>query len=301
MSQAVLVTGATGYVGGRLVDALLEREARVRCLARRPEALDGKGVEAVQGDVVSGAGLEEALAGIRTAYYLVHSMGRGSGARSDFAERDRRAARNFADAARAAGVERVVYLGGLEAATGPGASEHLKSRHEVAEILRDRGPDLVYARAAMVIGAGSASFAMLEALVRRLPVMVCPRWIDTQTQPIAVRDVVRSLCEAAELPVGNFELELGGADTLSYRDMMSRLAGLLGRRAPAIVRVPVLTPRLSSYWVALITPVEAGLALPLIDGLSEEMVVRTPPPHGINADPAGFEEAARAALAEERS
>ena len=288
----LLVTGASGYVGSYLVAELLRRERGVRALTRRPETADlPAGVDVCAGDAFSGAGLADALDGCRTAYYLIHSMGAGA----DFAAQDREAAVNFGEAARAAGVERVVYLGGL-GPTGRDASEHLRSRHEVAELLRQRVPSLVYVRAAMIIGTGSASFEMLRHLTGRLPAMICPRWIDTRTQPIAVEDVVRTLADVAERPDVPEEVQLGGADVLTYRQMMKRTAPLLGRRPPAIVRVPVLSPRLSSYWVALVTPVDTGLIRPLVDGLKSEMVVEDPPPEGLNDRPLGFEDAVRAAL-----
>jgi uncharacterized protein YbjT (DUF2867 family) len=248
-----------------------------------------------KGDVVKGEGLGEALEGIRTAYYLIHSMGRGASPRDDFAKRDRAAAVNFGEAASAAGVERVVYLGGL-GPTGPDASLHLRSRHEVAELLAQRVPDFVYVRAAMVIGPGSASFEMLRHLVKRLPVMVTPRWVDTRSQPVAIDDVVQTLADAGELAEAPGEVQVGGAEVLTYREMMGRTAALFGRRAPLILKVPVLSPRLSSHWVALVTPVETGLVRPLVDGLKTEMVVETPPPAGLNATPLGFDDAVRAAL-----
>jgi uncharacterized protein YbjT (DUF2867 family) len=223
-------------------------------------------------------------------------MGRGSGPADAFARRDREAAVNFGEAARDAGVERVVYLGGLGPA-GDGASDHLRSRHEVAGLLRSRVPELVYVRAAMIIGRGSASFEMLQYLTARLPVMVTPRWLDTRTQPISIRDVVRALADLAELEPAPAEVQLGGAQALTYREMITRTAAVLGRRRPLIVKVPVLTPRLSSYWVALVTPVEAGLVRPLIDGLKEEMLVQAAPPPGVNDEPLGFDDAVRAALA----
>lgn len=295
-TSPILVFGATGSVGRRLVAALLARGHAVRALARRPERADLPGaVEVVRGDVLSGEGIDAALDGVRCAYYLVHSMGRGNGASDDFAERDRRAAETVGAAAAAAGVERVVYLGGLEA--DDAGSEHLRSRNEVAEILARHVPGTVHARAAMVIGDDSASFLMLETLVRRLPAMVCPRWVDTRTQPIAMDDVVTALAELAELPDAPAEVQLGGAEVLTYLEMMERMARALGRRPPLVVRVPVLTPRLSSYWVTLITPVELGLVKPLVAGLSAEMVVTDPPPPGINDEPMGFDEAVAAALA----
>jgi uncharacterized protein YbjT (DUF2867 family) len=290
----LLVTGATGTVGSALIGELRRRGHAVRALARDPGRTSWPpGVDARRGDAISGDGLPEALDGCRTAYYLIHSMG-ASG--SEFAARDRQAAVNFGEAARAAGTERIVYLGGLEA-IGPDASEHLRSRHEVAELLRQRVPQFVYVRAAMVIGPGSASFVMLRDLVRKLPVMITPRWVDTRTQPVAAADVIGTLADLAERDDAPDEVQLGGADVLTYREMMRRTAVALGRRPPLIVTVPVLSPRLSSYWVSLFTPVDAGLVRPLVDGLSSEMVVREPPPAGLNDNPLGFDEAVRSALA----
>jgi uncharacterized protein YbjT (DUF2867 family) len=245
---------------------------------------------------VSGTGLAEALDGIGVAYYLVHSMGRGSGSADEFAERDRRAAANFGRAAKGAGVERVIYLGGLEGLTGGEKSEHLRSREEVAQILGEH-VRTIHVRAAMVIGSESASFVMLRSLVHRLPVMIVPKWLDTRTQPVAIDDVTRTLAALADLPDPPAEVQLGGADVLTYRDMIRRTAQALGRRPPKVISVPVLSPRLSSYWVALVTPVDVGLVRPLVDGLREEMVVTAAPPPGVNEHPAGFDDAVRAALA----
>jgi uncharacterized protein YbjT (DUF2867 family) len=291
--EPMLLTGASGYVGSHLLGELLRRGRRVRALVRDAATVRLPAeVELRTGDAVAGTGLADALAGCSTAYYLIHSMGSGSGRAEEFAQRDRAAAVNFREAARAAGVERVIYLGGLGDET---SSEHLRSRHEVAELLGQRVPGLVYVRAAMIIGAGSASFEMLRHLTRRLPLMITPRWLETRSQPVAVGDVVRALADLAERPQAPAELQLGGADVLSYRDMIRRTASVLGRRSPIVIRVPLLTPSLSSYWVALVTPVELGLVRPLVDGLKEEMVVRTQPPPGINDRPLGFDDAVREA------
>jgi len=284
--EPILITGATGYVGSKLVAELQARGHTLRTLSRRGTG----GGDARTGDVLSGQGLPEALKGVKTAYYLVHSMGGGG----DFAAKDRQAAVNFAEAAHGAGVERVLYLGGL----GAEDSEHLRSRHEVAQLLRARlGARLVYVRAAMIIGPGSASYDILENLIKRLPVMIVPRWLDTKTQPIALSDVVRALADAGEREDAPEELQLGGSEVLTYREMMRRAAPLMGRRPPLVIRVPVLTPRLSSYWVALVTPVSYGLIKPLVDGLGAEMVVDRKPPAGFNDRPLGFEDAVREALA----
>jgi len=289
-TDPILLTGATGYVGRHLLDGLRSAGLSVRALTRTPATANlPSHVDVRRGDAVSGEGLADALAGCATAYYLIHSMD-SSG---DFARRDRQAAENFGAAARAAGVRRVIYLGGLD-----GASEHLRSREEVATILAGHVPEAVHARAAMVIGPGSASFEILRHLVHRLPVMIAPKWVDTRSQPVAISDVVRALVELAEREEVPAEVQLGGADVLTYREMMRRYARLAGRRTPMIVKVPVLTPRLSSHWVALVTPVDRGLIGPLVDGLRSEMVVTSDPPAGLNDDPLSFDAAVREAIAE---
>jgi uncharacterized protein YbjT (DUF2867 family) len=299
MPSSVLLTGATGYVGGSLLPELLHRGHDVRCLVRDEARARDKlpaGATLVEGDVLDAETLPPALEGVDVAYYLVHSM---EGAAGDgFAARDREGALAFGAAARRAGVRRVVYLGGLEGGDDE-KSEHLASRDEVARILGSHVDGLVHVRAAMVIGAGSASFLMLRSLVEKLPVMVCPRWIDTRSQPVSVRDVVATLAGLADLDAdAPAEIQLGGADVLTYREMMRGYAEAAGRRPPLIVRTPVLSPQLSSYWVGLVTPVDAALARPLVLGLSAEMVVREQPPPGINDAPLGYRDAVRAALDE---
>ncbi|MDP9608895.1 SDR family oxidoreductase [Streptomyces demainii] len=270
-----LVTGATGYIGGRLVPELLAAGYRVRCVARSPQKLrdhpwSGQ-VEAVRGDVTDEDSLRAAMEGVDVAYYLVHALGTGPG----FEETDRRAARIFGRRARAAGVRRIVYLGGL---TPGGVSEralspHLRSRAEVGRVLLDSGVPTAVLRAGMIIGSGSASFEMLRYLTERLPVMVTPRWVRTRTQPIAVRDVLRLLVGCAALPDEvHRAFDIGGPDVLTYRDMMRRYAAVTGLRRRLIAPVPVLSPRLSSLWVGLVTPVPGAIARPLVESLRHEVV-----------------------------
>ncbi|HEU4975573.1 MAG TPA: NAD(P)H-binding protein [Baekduia sp.] len=293
--KTIVLTGATGYIGGRLLPRLLADGHEVRCVVRDPgRARLPEGATMVRGDVLEGTGLRAALDGADVAYYLVHSMGDGV-AGASFAERDRRGAEAFGRAVRAAGVQRTIYLGGLEAG-GADGSEHLRSRHEVAEVLRREAGGLVYVRAAMVIGEGSASFQILRGLVEHLPVMITPRWLDTPTQPVAIRDVVGTLAALATRADVPDEVQLGGADVLTYREMLRRYARIAGRREPTLLSLPFFTPRLSSYWIALVTPVELGLVQPLVEGLSAETIVRRPPPPGLNDAPLGFDEAVRAAL-----
>jgi uncharacterized protein YbjT (DUF2867 family) len=266
----IAVAGSTGYIGGLLCERLCFEGQEVRALARHPERageLRAAGCEVVQADVLQPETLGPALDGADVAYYLVHSMGRGSD--GDFAERERRAAENFAAAAAAAGVKRIVYLGGL--AEG---SEHLDSRHATAQKLREGEVPVAYFRAAAVIGAGSESFRTVFYLVRRLPVMVTPRWVTTRTQPIAIADAVAYLTAASDLdlPVDR-EIQIGGPDVTTYGGMIDELAHALGRPRPLRITVPILSPRLSSLWIGLVTPVDSGVARPLIEGLSTETVV----------------------------
>jgi uncharacterized protein YbjT (DUF2867 family) len=296
--KTIVLTGATGYVGGELLPALLDAGHRVRCVVRNPDHADlPDGAEVVKGDVLSGDGLDEAAAGADVAYYLVHSMGGSDDGDEDFAARDRRAAHTFGAAVARAGVARTIYLGGLEGSGDDAESEHLRSRLEVAEVLDEEVDELVHVRAAMIVGAGSASFQMLSGLVRHLPVMITPKWLQTRSQPVAIADVVATLTALAVRDDAPAEVQLGGADVLTYREMLRHFAAVEGRRQPLLLPVPLFTPRLSSYWVALVTPVQLSLVKPLVEGLSTETVVREPPPTGLNDAPLGFDDAVRAALA----
>ncbi|GAA4637345.1 SDR family oxidoreductase [Actinoallomurus vinaceus] len=296
-----LVTGATGYIGGRLVPELLDAGYRVRCLARSPERLRdhpwaGR-VEIARADVTDPAAVRHALEDVDVAYYLVHALGGGR----DFADQDRRAARIFAAAARDAEVGRIVYLGGLGPPATAGVSEHLRSRAEVGSILLAAGVPTAVLRAAVVVGSGSASFEMMRYLTERLPVMITPRWVRTRTQPIAVRDVLRYLVGCADLPASvHRAFDIGGPDVLTYEEMMRRYAVVAGLPRRVVLPVPVLSAGLSSLWVGLVTPVPGGLARPLVESQRHEAVCRehdiaqyvTDPPDGL----IGFDEAVRLAL-----
>ena len=266
------MTGATGYIGGRVLRAL-ERETQrpLRCMARRPEYLRGQTAPRTQvmaGDILDPASLRPVLEGVHTAYYLIHSMGSGR----EYDRSDREGAHRFVAAARSAGIARIVYLGGL--GHGTDLSRHLASRQEVGLILRESGIPTVEFRASIVLGSGSLSFELVRSLVEKLPVMVTPRWVDTTTQPIGIEDLVAYLVAALELPADRTAIyEIGGPDRVSYGDLMreyGRLRGLERR----MLRVPVLTPQLSSMWLGLVTPLYAGVGRELIDGVRNETVVR---------------------------
>ena len=272
MAGRILLTGATGYVGGRLLRLLEERGEPVRCLARRPEFLRGRTgptTAIVAGDVLDAASLPPALEGVDAAYYLVHSMGAPGG----FEDKDRRGARNFAQAAREAGLRRIVYLGGLGDDTA-GLSAHLRSRHEVGDLLRASAVPVIEFRASVILGSGSLSFELIRALVERLPVMVTPRWVRVPAQPIAINDVLAYLLAALDLELkGRLVFEIGGPEAVAYGDIMREYARQRGLRR-LMVPVPLLTPRLSSLWLGLVTPVYARVGRKLIDGVRNPTLVR---------------------------
>ena len=300
VEKRILLTGASGYVGGRLLPRLEKQGLRVRCLARRPEFLAdrvGVGTQVVEGDVLRAETLGPALAGVHTAYYMVHSMADPS--QAGFEAQDLVAARNFGRAARAAGVRRIIYLGGL-GNEDEELSPHLRSRHEVGRALREAGVPVIEFRASVVIGSGSLSFEMLRSLVDRLPVMVTPRWVHVSSQPIAIDDLLAYLEAALELETEESRIyEIGGADRVSYGELMREYARQRKLRR-AMIPVPVLTPRLSSLWLGFVTPLYARVGRVLIESICHETIVRDDRArHDFAIEPIGVEQALSIALKKE--
>jgi uncharacterized protein YbjT (DUF2867 family) len=295
----VLLAGATGYVGGRLIPLLETKDIVLRCLARSPERLRSHvkaATEVAQGDVLDLASLERAMQGVTTAYYLVHLMASST----DFEKQDRQGAQNFAQAARQAGIQRIIYLGGLGDESGK-LSPHLRSRQEVGRVLRESGIECIEFRASVVIGAGSLSFNLVRSLTNRLPVMICPRWLATATQPIAVDDILAYLLAAMDLPPGPSRIfEVGSPDVVTYGDIIREYARQRGLRR-WLISVPVLTPYLSSLWLGLVTPASAEVGRHLIEGLRNPTVIRDQSALDVfSVRPMGIREAVHKALEEDR-
>jgi len=306
--RLIVIVGAAGFVGGRLSKALAERGYRLRLADRNTDktgVLADKypNVEAVRADLLDAATLGPLLDGAHAAFYLVHSMGgRTLTVDREFISRDKLAAENFVKAADGAGLERIIYLGGL-GETGKGLSEHLSSRTEVAKILGSGKAKTTVLRAAVIIGAGGASFEILRYLVERLPVMICPRWINTRIQPIAVNDVIAYLTGCLENPdTAGKRFDIGGPEVMTYRMMMDEYAAARGLARRIIITVPVLTPSLSAYWVDLVSPVPSGVAHPLIEGMKNEVVCRDDSiDRFVKITKTPFREAVKIAVAEETS
>ena len=304
----VLILGATGFIGKRLVKGLAEEKIKMRILARTPSKAEGiipKGADAeiVQGDITKKESIEDALKGIQSAYYLVHSMGGKSLLKNtEFAEMDKKAANNFTAAADKTGLKRVIYLGGL-GEKGEGLSEHLQSRAEVGNILSSGKASATILRAAVIVGAGGASYEMLRYLVERLPVMTCPKWIRTRIQPIAVQDVVQYLAGCLKNPeTAGQTFDIGGPEIMTYKSMMEQYAEARGLAKRIIIDLPFITPSLSAYWVDLVTPIPSGIAHPLIEGMKNEVICKDNRiDEFVPIKKTPFREAVQAAFAEEKS
>lgn len=305
-SDTVLVLGSTGFIGSRLIPELRAKGIQVRLLVRNLDKVSGlvksdSGITAVKGDLLTGNGMTEALHGIETAYYLVHSMGgRSIFQNKEYADKDRTAAELFSKAADVSGLRRVLYLGAL-GEKNKDLSEHLQSRAEIAHILSSGKAAATILRAAIIIGAGGASFEMLRYLVERLPVMACPKWIDTRIQPIALRDALKYLmgCLAIDETAGQ-SYDIGGSEILTYREMMQQYAEARGLAKRLIFSIPFFSPLLSAYWVDLVTPVPSGVAHPLIEGLKNEVICKDNRIESIiPIDKTPFKEAVRIAFSEE--
>ena len=304
----VLVLGGTGFIGKRLVRELSSRDIKLRLLARDPSKAsamvsEGKDIEITQGDLMKKKDLKEALRGIHSAYYLVHSMGGKSITKNtEFAEKDKKSADNFVSVAGDAGLKRIIYLGGL-GEKGKDLSEHLNSRAEVAEILSSGSPSATILRAAIIIGAGGASYEMLRYLVERLPVMICPKWINTRIQPIAVKNVIEYLvgCLTNNATAGK-TFDIGGPEILTYKKMMEQYTEARGIARRVIIDVPILTPTLSAYWVDFVTPIPSGIAHPLIEGMKNEVICKDNSiDRFIEINKTPFIEAVKIAVSEETS
>ncbi|HEX6757565.1 MAG TPA: NAD(P)H-binding protein [Propionibacteriaceae bacterium] len=291
MAKQVLVTGASGFVGSHLAEALEMRGYSVLAMTRHPDTYAGAG-KPIFGDVYEPDSLRSALAGVDAAYYLVHSL-----ARQDFVEKDAEAARSFGTAATDAGLERLIYLGGL-GRDGADLSEHLRSRREVEHLLAAGGVPVTVLRAAIIIGHGSISWEITRQLVAHLPAMVVPKWATTRTQPIALSDVIRYLVEVLEPETAKGRIfEIGGPDVLTYAEMMRRVARLHHHRPLPMLGVPLLTPRLSSYWLSLVTDVDTATARNLVDSMSNEVVVTgNPIAEIVPGMPMGYDDAVREAF-----
>ncbi|MEX2608276.1 MAG: SDR family oxidoreductase [Kiritimatiellia bacterium] len=302
-SSLILITGATGYVGGRLLERLsgetsCGKSVRVRAMARKPDGVQarwGGSAEVVAGDVLDPASLPDALKDVDTAYYLIHSMGGGG----DFEAKEAESARNFGNAARDAGVKRIVFLGGL-ADEHQGLSPHMRSRHQTGRILRESGVPVIEFRASIILGAGSLSFEMIRALVQRLPIMITPKWVHVEAQPIAIEDLIDYLVQVLELETVHSEIyEIGGADVVSYKEIMCAYARARGLKR-WFLPVPVLSPYLSSLWLGLVTPLFARVGKKLIESVTHPSVIQNPAAkQRFTVEPRGVEQAIREALEEE--